>query len=331
MQRGIRNNALKQTADMMQQLGIGQYYDRPMTDIEKKTYNHVTIHVDGLPKDFRVDDANDMAAFSGAPIVTGFVWDILKGFSNVLRHAITMFPQFVFNQINEDPIRATFVSGNKAGFLKNIKNTWVSVYKNQFNTDRTPNADLLYKYGIVGQRDILDSKDIINMYKGKDKSGFKKSLFFFERMAQGADLGAREAIFQSAVEELTQQGYDLETAQDYASVRAHQYMPYQQVGLSRSLAGLRAMIPFVNPPIQGIARDIAAARGRIGGISRSEGKRALAYRLAKYLMFTAMYTAFMSGDDEYENQSDDQQDNNLGNNSRIYASYTYSIKTSYRS
>ena len=36
MQRGIRNNALKQTADMMQQLGIGQYYDRPMTDIEKK-------------------------------------------------------------------------------------------------------------------------------------------------------------------------------------------------------------------------------------------------------------------------------------------------------
>jgi hypothetical protein len=311
MQRGIRNNALKQTADMMQQLGIGQYYDRPMTDIEKKTYNHVTIHVGGLPKDFRVDDANDMAAFSGAPIVTGFVWDILKGFSNVLRHAITMFPQFVFNQINEDPIRATFVSGNKAGFLKNIKNTWVSVYKNQFNTDRTPNAELLYKYGIVGQRDILDSKDIIDMYKGKDKSGFKKSLFFFERMAQGADLGAREAIFQSAVEELTQQGYDLESAQDYAAVRAHQYMPYQQVGLSRSLAGLRAMIPFVNPPIQGMARDIAAARGRIGGISRSEGKRALAYRLAKYLMFTAMYTAFMSGDDEYENQSDDQQDNNF--------------------
>ena len=119
-------------------------------------------------------------------------------------------------------------------------------------------------------------------------------------MAQGADLGAREAIFQSAVEELTKQGYDLESAQDYAAVRAHQYMPYQQVGLSRSLAGLRAMIPFVNPPIQGMARDIAAARGRIGGISRSEGKRALAYRLAKYLMFTAMYTAFMSGDDEYE-------------------------------
>jgi hypothetical protein len=311
MQRGIKNNAAKATADMMQQLKIGEWYDRPMTDVEKKAYNHVTIHVDGLPKDFRVDDANDMAAFSAAPIVQGFIWDVLKRFSSVLRHGVTMFPQFVVNQVNEDPIRATFTSGNKAGFLKNIKNTWVSVAKNQFNTSRTPNAELLYRYGIVGQRDILDSKDVIDLYKGRDKSGIRKSLFFFERMAQGADLGTREAIFQSAVDELVKEGYDLETAQDYAAVRSHQYMPYQQVGTSRTIAYLRAMMPFVNPPIQGLARDIAAARGRIGGVSRSQGRNMLAYRIAKYAMFTAMYAAFMSGDDEYENQSDDQQDNNF--------------------
>jgi hypothetical protein len=311
MQRGVKNNAAKATADMMQQLGIGQWYDRPMTDVEKRAYHHVTVHVDGLPKDFKVDDANDMAAFSAAPIAQGFIWDVLKRFSSALRHGVTMFPQFVVNQVNEDPIRATFTSGNKAGFLKNIKNTWISVAKNQFNTSRTPNAELLYRYGIVGQRDILDSKDIVDLYKGKDKSGWRKSLFFFERMAQGADLGAREAIFQSAVDELVKEGYDLETAQDYAAVRAHQYMPYQQVGTSRTIAYLRAMMPFVNPPIQGLARDIAAARGRIGGVSRAQGKKMLAYRVAKYAMFTAMYAAFMSGDDDYENQSEDQQDNNF--------------------
>jgi hypothetical protein len=311
MQRGIKNNAAKATADMMQQLEIGEWFDRPMTDVEKKAYNHVTIHVDGLPKDFRVEDANDMAAFSAAPMAQGFIWDVLKRFSSALRHGVTMFPQFVVNQVNEDPIRATFTSGNKAGFLKNIKNTWISVAKNQFNTSRTPNAELLYRYGIVGQRDILDSKDIVDLYKGKDKSGWRKSLFFFERMAQGADLGAREAIFQSAVDELVKEGYDLETAQDYAAVRAHQYMPYQQVGTSRTIAYLRAMMPFVNPPIQGLARDIAAARGRIGGVSRAQGKKMLAYRVAKYAMFTAMYAAFMSGDDDYENQSEDQQDNNF--------------------
>jgi hypothetical protein len=311
MQRGIKNNAAKSTADMMQQLGIGQWYDRPMTDVEKKAYHHITVHVDGLPKDFRVLDPNDMAAFSASPIISGAIWDIMKYPVSALRHGITMMPQFVWNQAWEDPIRATFTSGNKAGFLNNITKTWKSIANNQFKADRTPNAAMLNRYGIVGQKDVLDSADIINLYKGKDKKLWEKSLFFFERMAQGSDLGAREAIYENAIKELETEGYDRETAEDIAAVRSHQYMPYQQMGMSRSLAYLRRMMPFVNPPIQGMARDIAAARGRITGISKAEGKKLLVYRLSKYLMFTAMYAAFMSGDDEYENQSEEQQNNNF--------------------
>ena len=311
MQRGIKNNAAKSTADMMQQIGIGQWYDRPMTDVEKKAYHHITVHVDGLPKDFRVLDPNDMAAFSASPIISGAVWDIMKYPVAGLRHGITMMPQFVWNQAWEDPIRATFTSGNRAGFLNNITKTWKSIANNQFKADRTPNAAMLNRYGIVGQKDVLDSADIIKIYKGKDKKLWEKSLFFFERMAQGSDLGAREAIYDNAIKELEAEGYDRETAEDLAAVRSHQYMPYQQMGMSRSLAYLRRMMPFVNPPIQGMARDIAAARGRISGVSKAEGKKLLVYRLSKYLMFTAMYAAFMSGDDEYENQSEEQQNNNF--------------------
>jgi len=311
MQRGIKNNAAKHTADLLQQIGQGQWMDRPLTDVEKKAVNYVSVNIDGTPKDFVIADANDMAAFASSPVITGAVWDIMKYPVSGLRHGITMMPQFVWNQAWEDPIRATFVSGNRAGFAKNIKDTWTSIVKNQFSSDRTPNAELLNRYGIIGQKDILDSQDLIDKYKGKDKSGWRKYVFVLERMAQGSDLGAREAIYKNAIAELTQQGMDPELAQDYAAVRAHQYMPYQQTGTSRSLAYLRRMMPFVNPPIQGLARDIAAARGRIGGISRADGKKALAWRLAKYAAFTAMYAAFMSGDDEYENQSDDQQDNNF--------------------
>ena len=311
MQRGIKNNAAKHTADLLQQIGEGRWMDRPLTDAEKKSVNYVNVNVDGLPKDFVVRDANDMAAFASSPVITGAVWDLMKYPVSGLRHGITMMPQFVWNQAWEDPVRATFVSGNRAGFAKNIKDTWTSIAKNQFSSDRTPNAELLNRYGIIGQKDILDSQDLIDMYKGKDKTGWKKYAFVLERMAQGSDLGAREAIYKNAIEELTKDGMELETAQDYAAVRAHQYMPYQQTGTSRSLAYLRRMMPFVNPPIQGLARDIAAARGRVGGISRADGKKALAWRLAKYALFTGMYAAFMSGDDDYENQSDDQQDNNF--------------------
>ena len=311
MQRGIKNNAAKHTADMLQQIGEGQWMDRPLTDVEKKAVNYVSVNIDGMPKDFVVKDANDMAAFASSPVITGAIWDIMKFPVSALRHGITMMPQFVWNQAWEDPVRATFVSGNRAGFTKNIKDTWTSIAKNQFSADRTPNAELLNRYGIIGQKDILDSQDLIDMYKGKDKAGWKKYVFVLERMAQGSDLGAREAIYKNAIDELTKDGMDVELAQDYAAVRSHQYMPYQQTGTSRSLAYLRRMMPFVNPPIQGLARDIAAARGRVGGISKAEGKKALAWRLAKYATFTAMYAAFMSGDDDYENQSDDQQDNNF--------------------
>ena len=311
MQRGIKNNAAKHTADLLQQIGQGQWMDRPLTDVEKKAVNYVSVNIDGMPKDFIVVDANDMAAFASSPVITGAVWDLMKFPVSALRHGITMMPQFVWNQAWEDPVRATFVSGNRAGFMKNIRDTWVSIAKNQFSADRTPNAELLNRYGIIGQKDILDSQDLIDKYKGKDKSGWRKYVFMLERMAQGSDLGAREAIYKNATAELTQEGMDPEIAQDYAAVRAHRYMPYQQTGTSRSLAYLRRMMPFVNPPIQGLARDIAAARGRIGGISRADGKKALAWRLAKYALFTGMYAAFMSGDDEYENQSDDQQDNNF--------------------
>jgi hypothetical protein len=311
MQRGIKNNAAMHTADMLQDINQGKWLDRPATEFEKRKLHVIPIYIDGKKKDFIVNDPNDMAAFMGSPVVSGFVWDLMKYPVSGLRHGITMMPQFVWNQAWEDPIRATISSGNKAGFAKNIKDTWTSIANNQFKSERTPNADLLNRYGIVGQKDVLDSADVINMYKGKNKESWRKYVLYLERMAQGSDLGARESIFKNAVEELTKQGYDLETAQDYAAVRAHQYMPYQQVGTAKSLAYLRRMMPFVNPPIQGLARDIAAARGRVGNMTKKQGQIALAWRLTKYAMFTAMYAAFMSGDDEYENQSDEQQDNNF--------------------
>lgn len=311
MQRAIRNNAAVETANLIQKIGAGQWYDRPMTDAEKKAYHHITINKNGKKTDFRVDDPNDLMAFQSSPLANGLIWDLMGKFSSALRTGITAMPQFVWNQVWEDPIRATITSGNKAGYLNNISNTWKSVLNNQFKSERTPNAELLNRYGIIGQRDTLSNQEVIDMYKGKNKASWRKALLIFERMAQGADLGTRESIFENAVKELMAEGYDRETAEDYAAVRAHQYMPHQQVGMSKSLAYIRRMMPFINPPIQGWARDIAAARGRIPGMSKAEGKKALYWRIAKYAMFTGMYTALMSGDDDYENQGEDQQDNNF--------------------
>jgi hypothetical protein len=313
MQRGIKNNAVKATADLLQELGQGEYMDRPMTPGEKQAFRNafVEVNVNGKPKEFIVDDPSDMAAFASSPVLTGLIWDIVNFPVRLLRRGITMMPQFVWNQAWEDPIRATLVSGNKAGFASNIKNTWTSILRNQFTADLSPNAELLNRYGIIGQKDILDEIDIINQYKGKDKEGFRKYLFFLERMSHGSDLGARESIFQNAVKELEAQGYDRQTAEDYAALKSLQYLPYQQIGQSRTLAYLRRMMPFINPPIQGMFRELEAMRGRVGNMTKAEGKKAFLFRIAKYAAFTATYTAFMSGDDDYENETDYNKDNNF--------------------
>jgi hypothetical protein len=311
MQRAIKNNAAIHTADMLDALGQGYWSKNKVPSGKKQSMHVASIFKDGVEKDFVMYDPNDMAAFSATPIISGLVWDLMRYPVSGLRHGITMMPQFVFNQAMEDPVRAALVSGNRAGIAQNVRDTWKSIADNQFKSERTPDADMLNRYGVIGQKDILDAKDIEDMYHGNDKKGYRKYIYFLERMAQGSDLGARESIYKNAVKELTAEGYDKDTAEDLASIRSQQYMPYQQVGMSKSLAYLRRMMPFVNPPIQGLARDIAAMRGRLTGVSKADGKKMFALTITKYAVFTAMYAAFSSGDDDYENKTDDQKDNNF--------------------
>lgn len=311
MQRAIKNNAAVHTADMLDALGQGYWSKNKVPSGKKQSMHVASIFKDGVEKDFVMYDPNDMAAFAASPIISGLVWDLMRYPVAGLRHGITMMPQFVFNQAMEDPVRAALVSGNRAGIARNVADTWKSIADNQFKSERTPDADMLNRYGVIGQKDILDAKDIEDMYHGNDKKGWRSKIYFFERMAQGSDLGARESIYKNAMKELKAEGYDQDTAEDLASIRSQQYMPYQQVGMSKSLAYLRRMMPFVNPPIQGLARDIAAMRGRLTGVSKADGKKMFAFTITKYAVFTAMYAAFSSGDDDYENKTDDQKDNNF--------------------
>jgi len=162
-----------------------------------------------------------------------------------------------------------------------------------------------------GQRDTMDAEGLKNILDEKNQKGWRKGVFFFERLSHGSDLGAREAIFNAAKKELLAEGVSLELAESTAAIRANRYMPYQQVGTSISLAYLRAMAPFINPPIQGWARDIAALRGRLSGVSPAQGRKLIAFKLAKYAMMISAYTVFSSGSDDYERKTDDQRDDNF--------------------
>jgi hypothetical protein len=296
---------------MLEELGAGRWATAPLTNEEKHKNLTVVIYREGMPQDFILNDPLDAAAFASPPVATGSIITAMKYASAALRHGVTSMPQFVFNQAWQDSMRAYLVAGNKdASLLRYTKDTWTSIFNNQFRTP-TRTAQILKSFGVTGQKDTMDAQALEDVYTGKNKKGWRKTAFFFERLAHGSDLGAREAIFDAAKKELLAQGVSEELAESTAAIRANRYMPYQQVGTSQSLAYLRALVPFINPPIQGWARDIAAARGRLTGVSTAAGRNALIFKLTKYAMFVAAYAAMRSGDDDYEKKTDDQRDDNL--------------------
>ena len=311
MQRAIKNNAAIHMANMLEELGAGRWATGPLTNEEKHKNLTVVIYREGMPQDFILNDPLDAAAFASPPVATGSIITAMKYASAALRHGVTSMPQFVFNQAWQDSMRAYLVAGNKdASLLRYTKDTWASIFNNQFRAP-TRTAQILKSFGVTGQKDTMDAQALEDVYTGKNKKGWRKTAFFFERLAHGSDLGAREAIFDAAKKELLAQGVSEELAESTAAIRANRYMPYQQVGTSQSLAYLRALVPFINPPIQGWARDIAAARGRLTGVSTAAGKKALLFKLTKYAMFVAAYAAMRSGDDDYEKKTEDQRDDNL--------------------
>jgi hypothetical protein len=315
MQRAIKNNAAIHSTKLLEEVGAGRWSDKKLTGKErgadKKPVHFVSVFKDGELQDFILDDANDMMAFAAPPIVTGTILDMMKGVSGILRHGVTMMPQFVVNQAWQDSMRAYLVGGNKnSNLLSMTKDTWVSIFNNQFKSP-TEAAKTIRAFGMGGQRDTMDAEGLKNILDEKNQKGWRKGVFFFERLSHGSDLGAREAIFNAAKKELLAEGVSLELAESTAAIRANRYMPYQQVGTSISLAYLRAMAPFINPPIQGWARDIAALRGRLSGVSPAQGRKLIAFKLAKYAMMISAYTVFSSGSDDYERKTDDQRDDNF--------------------
>lgn len=315
MQRAIKNNAAVHSTKLLEEVGAGRWSDKKLTGkergVDKKPVHYVSVFKDGELQDFILDDANDMMAFAAPPIVTGTILAMMKKVSGVLRHGVTMMPQFVVNQAWQDSMRAYLVGGNKnSNLLSMTKDTWVSIFNNQFKHP-TEAAKTIRAFGMGGQRDTMDADGLKAILDEKNQKGWRKGIFFFERLSHGSDLGAREAIFNAAKKELLAEGVSLELAESTAAIRANRYMPYQQVGTSISLAYLRAMAPFINPPIQGWARDIAALRGRLSGVSPAQGRKLIAFKLAKYAMMISAYTVFSSGSDDYERKTDDQRDDNF--------------------
>ena len=272
----------------------------------KNNKNVFSFYRDGELKNLYVNNINDMAMFEAQPLINGTAMRIARTVSGFLRRGITATPSFWYRQSWQDGERAWMQGGSKQSFLKAIGTNAQQQFQNM--SKESPLAQEMRKLGLVGQVDFQDSFDhFLNNLLGRTPTGWQgvalKTIEKAERFAQNSDLAARASVYKASIDD----GY---TPQE-AALRAQMMINYNHKGTSALLRALLTTVPFVNAKIQSDWRLVEAVKGNIPGVSKEKAKQLIAMKVAKLAMFTLLYAAARSGDDDYEDASDEKRDRNF--------------------
>ena len=308
-QRIMKNNTTNLMVDDLEQLEkdfgpeFGGHYT---TAAAKDSDNVISFLRDGELKYFRINNSNDTAMFDSVPVINNMAMRIGNIVGSSLRRGITVTPSFWYRQAWQDAERAWMQGGSKQSFLKSI-GTNVSQQFNNISKE-SPLAAEMRQLGIVGQVDFQDSFDhfMANILGRTDEGWMGKANKYIEkaeRLAQNSDLAARASVYKAALDD----GF---TKQE-AALKAQMMINYNHKGTSSFLRYMLATVPFVNAKIQSDWRLVDALKGNIPGVSKEDAKKLLIAKVAKFAAFTMLYAMARSGDDDYEDASDENRDRNF--------------------
>jgi hypothetical protein len=319
MQWGIKNNAANLIANSMTQMHAdtdgamgGKWVHNP-----NQAKNPVKIFVNGEAKYLSVLDPLDMAIFEGHPTLGMASMGIFHAVTGVLRKGVTLMPSFHFRQLIEDPLRATFISGNNLGYSKTALAAWKQFGGNIDLSGKehrqTEAANTLRHLGVVGQRDYQDTHDnFLKELAGTPVSKWQKALEYSESIAQANDLSTRAAVYEQAYKEAIAEGLSEDAAQNKASYKSLMLINFNNRGNFGVVTALMNMVPFINARIQGDSRMYQALIGKnVVGLTKQQASKMMMMRLANLAAFTMIYTLSRSGDDDYESAEQNTRDGNF--------------------
>jgi len=110
--RAVKNNTANILAESLIAVGGAKWQKFEPATGDKHV---MQIMVKGEPKFLRVDDLNDVSAFTAAPVMTGIGWNIARAFSNAVRKGVTWLPGFVWGQTSQDEQRVAVMGGGGSG------------------------------------------------------------------------------------------------------------------------------------------------------------------------------------------------------------------------
>ena len=300
----VRNHAAKEMVRGLNEAGgIETPIDNPLTDPKqargKESYL-VSYREGGKDKYFLVKDRLDAYAWRGVERAMPGKFVFGSAAADWLRKGITLTPQFIFSQIQQDSFRAFAFGG-----LKNGAKAGVSVAKDfmKIRKDLTKEgnfgAENLNQFGIIGMYDISPQRSreqIEAIFKGTDNLNFpEKVMVWAERNAEASDLAQRKAIYEQTLAETNNEAM--------AFWRASEIINFSRRGAHPAATILRQLIPFQNAYMQGMNVLAKSMFGR--GLSQEEKMKAAQIFWAagmKLAVLSTIYAALMADDDDYNKQ-----------------------------
>lgn len=302
--RGIFNHTTNLMVDQVEEMGGGKHLKVRPPNAE----NVISYLRNGEMKHFKFDDPNDMAMFISQPVINNWVVNQLRTLGGVLRKTITLTPSFIYRQVWQDVERGWLQSGTNQPFYKMLGTSIKEQASNFKKGSESETARALRKRGVIGAIEYQDSFDnAMDELLGREpQSVFEKAykaLERMERLAQNSDMAARATVYEAALKEGATEGE--------AALRAQMMLNYQHRGTSPVLRALLTTIPFINTKLQSDWRLIDALQGNVPGVSKDKARTLLAMKVGKLALFTVAYALSRSGDDDYEDATEENRNRNF--------------------
>lgn len=305
IEMGMRNVAQQRITRDMQAMGLA----RQIAPNAKGT-NAIKFKVNGESVQFEIADnlIYDSMETLGGGVATEIMQKYLGKPSNFLREMITRDPGFMIANLMRDTLSTFTTSGSN--FIPGVDSV-LGLFDG---------IERLEKTGVVGGYDFsIDQANILDFYGKESKRrglgpdgvrggpiGMFTSIWdALGRATTASDAATRNAVYNDV---LARTGNEAE-----AAFQAMEIINFSRRGAHPLARVLTAAIPFLNARFQGLDVFVRSMSGNYSTQKQDSSGAISAKFLARgslLMGLTALYWAMVSGEDWYEEQSEEVRDNN---------------------
>jgi hypothetical protein len=298
---GLKNRAAVKTLEQLPDAEELKTQDEVDRELKNNKQLVVFAYRDGERVAFRVQNQEDVAAFSSVVDVAGPVMKAFTTAATGLRSFVTHMPTFALSQLAQDTGRAMFLSGVKHPFALPSK-----VLSNFYHVVTGGETDI-QALGITGAYDGMPDHA---MRRARERHGLQERNAFLrawdklEDFSLAADMAVRAAIYDQTMKETGDRVL--------AFHRAKEYINFKTGGNGQTVRILRQIVPFMNAYIQGMDVLYRTIQGK--GLSMEDRKTAMALFYttgAKVAALSFLYAALVGDDDDYKGLDDYERDKNF--------------------